>query len=201
MAWAGEERGAQRARGPGDASLTDRLRGRLEFLFSDANLRHDGHMRMLCAADGTAPFATLATFHRVAALGSTVEGLAEAARTSPLLRVSADGARVGRTVPYAVAPAGEVDAATVYCERLPLHAHHDSLAAYFARWGRVAYVSMPRYRGSRRCVDGCHCGVATSPVAPGPPPVPPAPQPAHPDPTPIPPPYLLQFQGVCVRGV
>lgn len=44
----------------------------------------------------------------------------------------------------------DVDECTLYVERLPLHADHAWLKGVFSRYGRVVYVSLPRYRHNNR---------------------------------------------------
>src|SRR4051794_31350110 len=76
--------------------------------------------------------------------------LQRAAQTSSFLRLGDDAIRVGRATPFVPQPSDAADASTVYVDNLPLHSHHDSLRDYFSRYGRVTFVSMPRFRGTRR---------------------------------------------------
>ena len=135
---------------------THALLARLEFLFSASNLHKDAHLRGLLTGEGSVALSTLAGFTRIAAVlrecgltggASGVEALAHAARGSPLLRVSRDGARVALAAPYTMQPPDAYDDRTLYVEGIARNAlTHDALAAYFSRWGGVAHVSLPRAR-------------------------------------------------------
>jgi hypothetical protein len=158
-----------------------KIRAQLEFLFSDANLAKDRYLRRQLAASGgeeCVPFAVLARFYRIAALSQNaaiiqVRGacflvapvhckfahsahlsLQRAAQTSSALRLSDDGTKVGRATPYVPQPPDAADAATIYVDNLPLHSHHDWLRQHFAAYGRVAHVSMPRFRSTRHRFKG-----------------------------------------------
>lgn len=144
------------AAAPPAVDPTPALTARLEFLLSDSNLHKDAHLRELLEAHrGYVPLAAVAAFPRVAAVpGVSVAALAAAVLTSPLLALSPDGATVCRRVPYVHAPADAYDDRTVYVEGFPAaSATHDSLTAFFSRWGAVTHVSLPKWRGQgKRCV-------------------------------------------------
>lgn len=150
MDWAGGHNPDEAGRGAND--LDSALRAHIEWLFSDANLHKDRFLLSLVegSADGTVALSRLATFYRVAALSRSIPTLSRALTESRFLALSPDGLRVGRREPYVAQPDAAHDACTVYVERLPLHSHHASIGTYFARYGPVVHVSMPRFRVSRR---------------------------------------------------
>ncbi|RYE99903.1 MAG: hypothetical protein EOO41_00350, partial [Methanobacteriota archaeon] len=149
-----------------DAKLAA-IRERLEFLFSDSNLAKDRYMQAVTGyrvpgappvrelsdvdrsrwdvtSDGTVPLALLLTFPRLRALTRDVSTAAAAAASSSLLVVSDDGARIHRRLPFAPPELALMDARTVYVEDVPPQAQHDALRTYFARFGAVLHVSLPR---------------------------------------------------------
>ena len=55
---------------------------------------------------------------------------------------------VRRAVPYDMTATLNYDERTLYVEKLPVKADHDSLRELFGHLGRVAYVSLPRHEAS-----------------------------------------------------
>jgi La-related protein 7 len=49
----------------------------------------------------------------------------------------------------------EIDNCTVYVEQIPLNSTHDSLRTIFSKYGKVNYISLPRYKKSRQLKHFC----------------------------------------------
>ena len=49
----------------------------------------------------------------------------------------------------------EIDECTVYIEQIPINSTHDSLKLIFSKYGKVNYVSLPRYKKSRQIKQFC----------------------------------------------
>ena len=150
------------------------LRAYLEFLFSDSNLDKDAHLLTLMSADGDGfvPLSEIACFRRVLTLlrplskaevplDKRVSLLRRAVVASPFLRSRSDGSTNGSsdtithvtsTRPRTSHPRSYYEERTLYVEGLTPASSVQSLGAYFAQFGAVAYVALPRTKGgSRRC--------------------------------------------------
>jgi hypothetical protein len=134
------------------------IRTQLEFWFSDANVVKDNFLRtkMKDSGSGTVPVSVLAGFKKLAAMFpsklpvSDVHKLVTAAaKTSPFLRVLGDDSAIGRADGKIPEVAENTDDRTVYCELYPPAWSHDDLRRLCETVAPVAYVSMPRYPGSR----------------------------------------------------
>ncbi|XP_050052828.1 la-related protein 7 [Dermacentor andersoni] len=126
------------------------IRDQMEFYFSDANLRKDRYMNELVMKDeeGYVDLEVFLTFHKIRSLTSDVKDIAGAIAASELLQMDEEHMRVRRCADLAAKT--DVDECTLYVERLPLHADHAWLKGVFSRYGRVVYVSLPRYRHNNR---------------------------------------------------
>ncbi|XP_065307976.1 la-related protein 7 [Dermacentor albipictus] len=126
------------------------IRDQMEFYFSDANLRKDRYMNELVMKDdeGYVDLEVFLTFHKIRSLTSDVKDIAGAIAASELLQMDEEHMRVRRCADLTAKT--DVDECTLYVERLPLHADHAWLKGVFSRYGRVVYVSLPRYRHNNR---------------------------------------------------
>ncbi|XP_067008323.2 la-related protein 7 [Anabrus simplex] len=118
----------------------------MEFYFSDSNLLKDRFLGKLVHDSGYVDLSVFLTFNRIRRLTSSVEDLAKALKNSEMLTVSEDGTKICRVTPVKVKE--NVDDCTIYVEQLPPDADHDWLRGIFSAYGKVAYVSIPKYRGS-----------------------------------------------------
>lgn len=128
--------------------LLSNVRKQMEFYFGDANINKDRFMKQHVdsSPDGYLPISLFLSFHKIQSLTDSSEIVARALSKSDLLAVSEDKTKVRRTRPVHYMTQEEVDAKTVYVEGLPKHADHDWISNHFSVCGRVAYVSLPRYR-------------------------------------------------------
>nr|KAG5707754.1 hypothetical protein BaRGS_003329 [Batillaria attramentaria] len=128
--------------------LLSAVKKQMEFYFGDANINKDRFMKQFVdsSPDGYLPISLFLTFHKIQKLTDSQDVIARALQKSDLLKVSEDRTKVCRTRPVHYMTQEEVDARTVYVEGLPKHADHDWVSSQFASCGRVAYVSLPRYR-------------------------------------------------------
>ncbi|PVD39030.1 hypothetical protein C0Q70_01657 [Pomacea canaliculata] len=124
------------------------IRNQMEFYFGDANINKDRFMKQHLdnAPDGYLPLSLFLKFAKILKLTSSVEIMAKALRKSDLLEVSEDKTKVRRTRPVHYMTEKEVDERTVYVEGLPPSTDHDWVSQCFSSCGKVAYVSLPRYR-------------------------------------------------------
>lgn len=87
-------------------------------------------------------------FNKLKALTDNVEDIKKALGTSEMLSISPDGKGVKRTT--ATVKKEDADDCTIYVESLPKTATHAYMEEIFARYGPIAYVSLPRYKQSRK---------------------------------------------------
>lgn len=68
--------------------------------------------------------------------------------SSKILQLSEDGEKVRRITE--IQENRDVDSKTLYVEALPSKADHDWIKTSFSKFGAVAYVSLPRYKISKK---------------------------------------------------
>lgn len=69
---------------------------------------------------------------------------------STILELSEDETKVRRKENATIKTQEEIDECTLYVEQIPINSTHESISAVFARFGKVNYVSLPRYKKSRQ---------------------------------------------------
>lgn len=116
----------------------------MEFYFSDANLSKDRFLRQLVEEDPYVSLEVFLSFNKINRLVSTVEGIAKAVKKSDILELSEDSLKVRRTTPIKLKE--NEDDCTLYVENLPPEISHDELKKVFSEFGKVVYVSIPKYR-------------------------------------------------------
>ncbi|KAK3601822.1 hypothetical protein CHS0354_041739 [Potamilus streckersoni] len=130
-------------------AIYKKIREQMEFYFSDANLHKDRFLKrkMEESADGYVDLSLFLTFNRIQALTVDVSVLAKAVSHSDFLQLSEDRSSVKRTSP--ISDPGNVDARTVYVECLPSSVDQDWIRKVFSDCGKIAYISIPRYRSTK----------------------------------------------------
>lgn len=125
----------------------DRVQKQLHFYFSDANLRHDFGLRSkMEEGQGFVDISHLLQFNRLKALKChTLEQVAQAVHSSPLLVLSEDGRKLGRNPSQG--PVQDIDPTprVIYVEGLPLTFNIDDVTLHFSRYGTVRLVHLPRH--------------------------------------------------------
>ncbi|XP_063700918.1 la-related protein 7 [Culicoides brevitarsis] len=126
------------------------IRQQLEFYFSDSNLTKDRYLNQLVknSPDGYVEISEFLKFNKIKALTQTVEDIAKAVSGSELLALSEDSTKVKRKTELQVK--ADADECTLYVESLPKSATHDYVKEIFSKYGNVVYVSLPRFKHSRR---------------------------------------------------
>ncbi|KAL9957934.1 hypothetical protein ACROYT_G034892 [Oculina patagonica] len=122
------------------------LQEQVEFYFGDANLHKDRFMKQEISKhpEGFVAISTIASFNRMKQITDDINLVIKAMKMSPMLEVSEDNTMVKRRT--AVPEPRNVDAETIYVERLPPYADHDWLKGIFSKYGKVVYVSIPRFK-------------------------------------------------------
>lgn len=88
------------------------------------------------------------TFNKIRKLTQSIEDLQKALSKSQLLELNEDKTKVLRKLP--VKEKQNVDECTIYVERIKQDATHEWLSSIFSQFGKIAYVSLPRYKRDRQ---------------------------------------------------
>lgn len=138
----------------------------MEFYFSDSNLSKDRFMAQLLKDSPCkllliylynrfrhlflfldVDLSIFLKFNKIRKLTQSVEDLQRALGKSELLELNEDKTKVIRKVPPK--EKHNVDDCTIYVERIKPDATHEWLSSIFTKFGKVAYVSLPRYKHNR----------------------------------------------------
>ncbi|KAJ7373104.1 La- protein 7 [Desmophyllum pertusum] len=122
------------------------LQDQIEFYFGDANLHKDRFMKqeMNKHPEGFVAISIIASFNRMKQITEDIKLVIKAIKMSSMLEVNEDDTMVRRKTP--VPEPKNVDAETIYIEKLPPYADHDWLKGIFSKYGKVVYVSIPRFK-------------------------------------------------------
>lgn len=71
-------------------------------------------------------------------------------KRSTILELSEDQTKVRRKENAQMKTPEEIDECTLYVEQIPVSSTHESISSIFSRFGKVNYVSLPRYKKSRQ---------------------------------------------------
>lgn len=86
----------------------------------------------------------------ILAKGGNEATIRKALSRSEVLEMSEDHTKVRRKEEIAIKTPEEMDDCTLYVEQVPINSTHDSLKELFSRFGKVVYVSLPRYKKSQK---------------------------------------------------
>lgn len=122
------------------------LQEQVEFYFGDSNLQKDRFMKQEISKhpEGYVPIPTIASFNRMKQITDDLNLVVKAMKLSSMLEVNGDETMVRRNTP--VPEPQNVDKETIYVERLPPYADHDWVKGIFSKYGKVEYVSIPRFK-------------------------------------------------------
>ncbi|KAL0281644.1 UNVERIFIED_CONTAM: hypothetical protein PYX00_002568 [Menopon gallinae] len=122
------------------------IRERMEFYFSDANLQKDRFLTRLLAKSPEVELEVFLKFNKILQLTDDVRDLTKALKKSEMLQLTEDKSRVFRTTP--IKEKSNADECTIYVEHLSCDADHDWLKDIFSKFGKVDYISIPKYKSS-----------------------------------------------------
>ncbi|KAK9878744.1 hypothetical protein WA026_023675 [Henosepilachna vigintioctopunctata] len=116
----------------------------LEFYFSDSNLTKDRFLSQLIREDPYVELSQFLKFNKLRKLTESIDDLRKVIKKSDILELSEDNEKVRRKTPMIAKE--NVDECTIYVERISADANHEFLATIFSDFGKVVYVSIPKYR-------------------------------------------------------
>lgn len=120
----------------------------MEFYFSDANLCKDRFLKNLIKENPYIDLNIFTKFNRIRDLTVDTSRIAKALHGSTFLELSDDGTKVKRV--SAVTEKENIDECTIYVQNLPPDADHEMLSTIFSLYGKVVYVSVPRYKSNKK---------------------------------------------------
>ncbi|XP_015432666.1 PREDICTED: la-related protein 7 [Dufourea novaeangliae] len=129
-------------------ALNAAIRKQIEFYFSDANLSKDRFLNGLVKNDPYIDLSIFIAFNRIKELTTDISRINKALQTSTMLSLSEDGTKVRRITPIVLKE--NTDECTVYVQNLPPDADHEMLSTMFSQYGVVDYVSVPRYKQTKK---------------------------------------------------
>ncbi|CAG4972216.1 unnamed protein product [Parnassius apollo] len=127
--------------------LYENILKQMEFYFSDANLSKDRYLNELIKNDPYVSVTEFLKFNKIQSMTQDVNDIVKALTHSTFLKLSEDKLKVKRKtpmVPY------DADARTVYVESIPVKATQEWLERVFSDYGRVAYISLPKFKNSQQ---------------------------------------------------
>nr|XP_033338486.1 la-related protein 7 [Megalopta genalis]XP_033338487.1 la-related protein 7 [Megalopta genalis]XP_033338488.1 la-related protein 7 [Megalopta genalis] len=120
----------------------------MEFYFSDASLSKDRFLSSLINNDPYVDLNVFVSFNKIRELTTDINRINKAIQSSTMLSTSEDGTKVRRITPIMVKE--NTDECTVYVQNLPPDADHEMLSGIFSAYGTVEYVSVPRYKQTKK---------------------------------------------------
>lgn len=125
------------------------LKQQIEFYFSEPNLQKDRFLRqkIMEHPQGCIEIATIASFNRIKQLSDDITLVVKAMKLCLSVEVIDD--QWVKPLKQLSSEPKNVDAVTVYVEKLPREADHDWIRSIFSTCGKVVYVSLPRYKSTR----------------------------------------------------
>lgn len=76
--------------------------------------------------------------------------LIKAIKNSEILELNEETSCIRSKIKITPRDQNEIDELTIYVEQIPLNSSHDSIAAIFSKFGKINYISLPRYKISRQ---------------------------------------------------
>ncbi|XP_014213591.1 la-related protein 7 [Copidosoma floridanum] len=115
----------------------------MEFYFSDSNLAKDRFLADQVKECPDVPIEIFLKCNKIRSLTTNPSDIAGALKHSSMLQVSKNGTAVRRITQ--IVEKANVDDCTIYVERLPPNTDHEWLQSQFSKYGKVNYVSIPKF--------------------------------------------------------
>jgi La-related protein 7 len=95
-------------------------------------------------------FLTFNKIKEILSKGGNESTIRKALSRSEVLEFSEDNTKIRRKEEIPTKSQEDMDECTLYVEQVPLNSTHDSLKELFSRFGKVVYVSLPKYKKSQK---------------------------------------------------
>ncbi|KAF7271039.1 hypothetical protein GWI33_016005 [Rhynchophorus ferrugineus] len=119
----------------------------MEFYFSDSNLAKDRFLSQLISESPYIDISVFLQFNKIKKLNCTIEDIQKALKKSELISLSEDGTKLCRNKPIKINENSE--SCTIYVENIKADASHETLSQIFSDFGKVVYVSIPKYKHNK----------------------------------------------------
>lgn len=120
------------------------IMNQIEFYMGDSNLSKDRFICQLLDQESCINIVEFLKFNKIRKLTENVDDIKKAIKMSNILELVSNGEKVKRKTPIKVKQ--NVDECTLYVENINLEATHDFLSEIFSKFGKVVYVSIPKYK-------------------------------------------------------
>ncbi|XP_014276753.1 la-related protein 7 [Halyomorpha halys] len=127
--------------------LYKNILSQMEFYFSASNLAKDRWLSKKLQEENAVPLTEFLRFNKIRALTQDVNDLAKALKNSEIIAVTED-MKVKRTQPIKFKE--NEDEYIIYIEQIPSDADHEWLSNIFSRYGKIDYVSIPKFKNSNK---------------------------------------------------
>ncbi|XP_039276782.1 la-related protein 7 isoform X2 [Nilaparvata lugens] len=124
------------------------LKKQMEFYFSAANLSKDRFLAQLLKDSKYVDLNVFLNFNKIKSLTDNIKDIANAIQSSDLLQLTECGTKVCRVKPLEQKQNSEE--CTIYVENIPAKTDHDFLSVVFSVYGEIDYVSIPRFKISKK---------------------------------------------------
>nr|XP_023015015.1 la-related protein 7 [Leptinotarsa decemlineata] len=127
--------------------LYNRILQQMEFYFSNSNLTKDRFMSQLLKEDPYVNLKIFMDFNKIKKLNCTIDDIRKAISKSKIIELSEDKEKIRRITPLVTKE--NVDECTIYVENIKLDADHEWLTQLFSDFGKIDYVSIPKYMNNK----------------------------------------------------
>ncbi|KAG5893145.1 hypothetical protein JTB14_000409 [Gonioctena quinquepunctata] len=127
--------------------LYNRILQQMEFYFGDSNLSKDRFLSQLLNEDPYVDLKVFLDFNQIKKLNCTIDDIRKALGKSKLIELSEDKEKICRKKPLVLKK--NVEEYTIYVENIKVDADHEWLIQLFSDFGKVDYVSIPKYMNNK----------------------------------------------------
>ncbi|KAG5676792.1 hypothetical protein PVAND_006600 [Polypedilum vanderplanki] len=140
-----------------------KLKNQMEFYFSPSNIARDKFVGKMLQEDPKIPIRIFLTFNKIKDILNSylitedkqLQEIVKSLSSSEILQVTDDNTKVSLKKEIPKKTQQEIDELTIYVEHIPLSSTHDSIKNIFSKYGKINYISLPRYKKSGQIKQFC----------------------------------------------